>query len=101
MNEIADVVNRLYRLATQIRNPNRRLQSGKARIIRTIDNDKGAELMQAFREFDKEHIRQLFLTLRSKPSKDPESSSSAVAKVVLDNFDEALICRLAEANTYR
>ena len=104
ITEFVDINDRLYKFATQVRNPKARLYSAKAQKFRAIDPESGIDLIQLYRDIDKEHIRQIFLSLRRAPlssSQEVLEASEMPKEPKLTSEDEILISRLATANTHR
>ena len=101
LNELADVIDRLYRFAVQVRSPKRRLQSKRANKFQLIDEETGAELIQLFKEFDRQHVSQIFHDIRSRPLEDSGPVLSGTFESTSGDLDNILIHRLAGANTAR
>ena len=104
LSEMVDINDRLYRFATQVRNPKARLYSAKAENFRVIDPESGVDLIQVFQRMDEDHVRQVFLGLRSQSIGSSQELSSAPPAPITPQLtveDNILILRLAKANTYR
>ena len=127
VSELTDIIDRLYKFATQIRNPRTRIRSDKIQKHCQYDTKTGVDLIQVFRDFDKKHVREIFLNREREASRNTgesrevkESSKLRASSAVkeehkdtnastqvstprweLTGDDEILISRLALANTYR
>lgn len=87
LTNIADSIDRLYRLSIQIRNPRNRIGTSKARSFRHLDKETNVDLLKAFWPFDKAHVQELFAYFQRRPPSDFE--------------DHYLVHRLASANLQR
>lgn len=87
VENIGDVIDRLYRLAFKIRSPATRLGFSKAEKYRDIDEDTNVDLIDVFGAIDRNHVVETFSHYRRTA---PEA--------VVDDF---LVLRLAKANTRR
>lgn len=101
-----DIIDRLYRLATKIRNPATRLASSKAATFKNVNPETGVDLMVRFVEIDHRHIEELFWEYRAVDIKEPEQVNEERRDQEhrprsLGEEEHKLISRLAKANTYR
>ena len=87
IQNMGDIVDRLYRLAFKIRSPATRLGFSKAEKYRDVDGDTNVDLIDTYATFDKNHVEEVFRHHRRTELKE-----------VVDDF---LILRLAKANTRR
>ena len=94
VSEIVDVVDRLYKFATRIRDPRARLGSSKDQRYRVVDPSSA-------------DVRRIFINARSshndsgRTHRGHSDSGLIPIPVLLSVADEILIERLAEANTLR
>lgn len=105
-NTITDIIDRLYKLATQIRNPKMRLATSKALTFKMVDEDTGIDLIQEFVQTDTRHIEELFWDHRKVDVKDPgripeERRDNERRPRELIEADNTIIARLVRANTRR
>lgn len=70
LDSVKDVIDRLYKLSTKIRNPSTRLASSKAQRFRQIDDETGIDLLQTFEHYDYDFVRSIFFRSDSKIPKD-------------------------------
>ncbi|KAL9113823.1 MAG: hypothetical protein Q9187_007553, partial [Circinaria calcarea] len=101
-----DIIDRLYKTATKIRNPAIRLVSSKAAAFTHIDGETGIDLIQSYLDIDYRHVRELFWEYRSVKLKDPENVPEEQRDLdhkprFLTEENQQLLSRLAKANTYR
>ena len=112
LDAVADVNNSLYRLATKVRNPATRLPTSKTRLFKCVDAASGVDLIEQMREADLRHLQELFWEYRaSKPAEvnaglgdvteNKEKRDNLRRPRVLDDGDQILLSRFAQANTYR
>lgn len=80
-------IDRLYKLAFQIRNPATRMGLSKARNYREIDQETGLDVMDIYASFDSRHLAAIAGQFWGKSQEECES--------------HYLIQRLAKANTHR
>ena len=81
------IIDRLYKLAFQIRNPATRMGLSKARDYREIDQETGVDVMDCYASFDLRHLAEIAAQFWDKSQEECES--------------HYLIQRLARANTHR
>ena len=93
---VTDILDRLYRFATRLRNPATRTTKAKTGQFAQVDNETGIDLIKQFKKLDLDHVQELLLSYRSSNSKESEDRGKT-----LSVEDDALILRLAVANTYR
>ncbi|KAL9115307.1 MAG: hypothetical protein Q9187_007316, partial [Circinaria calcarea] len=101
-----DIIDRLYKTATKIRNPAIRLVSSKAAAFTHIDGETGIDLIQSYLDIDYRHVTELFWEYRSVKLKDPENAPEEQRDLdhkprFLTEEEQQLLSRLAKANTYR
>jgi hypothetical protein len=106
LEDVIDIVDRLYRLATKIRNPSTRLSTSKALTFKKIDDETGIDLIKQYTKFDTVHMEELFWDYRSVELKDPweipeEFRGRERKPGVLTTDERNLLERLAKANTHR
>ena len=87
LENIRLIIDRLYKLAFQIRNPATRMGLSKARDYREIDQETGVDVMDCYAFFDLRHLVEKAAQSGNKSQEECES-----------NY---LIQRLARANTDR
>ena len=87
LENIRLIIDRLYKLAFQIRNPATRMGLSKARDYREIDQETGVDIMDCYAFFDLRHLVEKAARYGDKSREECEN-----------NF---LIQRLARANTDR
>ena len=63
MQEVTDIINRLYRIASKTRSPSVRTVSSKALTFRSIDPDTGVNVFEQFAIFDAQCVRETFRSL--------------------------------------
>jgi hypothetical protein len=61
LDSVRDIIDRLYKLATKIRNPSTRLTYSKAQYFQDFDENSGVDLLQAFEHFDYDYVSAMFL----------------------------------------
>lgn len=88
IENIAHVIDRLYRLSFKVRNPATRMGLTKAQAFRQIDQDTGVDLIHRFADYDRNHVEEVFRHYRPKLTSD-EMANHFLAQ------------RLAKANTRR
>ena len=81
------VIDRLFKLAFQIRSPVTRLGFSKARDYQEIDDETGVDTMSHYASFDLRHVSEIAARYWRKPQDECES--------------HYLVQRLARANTHR
>ncbi|KAK5190084.1 general transcription repressor [Exophiala xenobiotica] len=79
LQNVEDVIDRLFKLSTKIRNPSTRLISTRAKLYRYIDEDSGCDLLEAFKHYDYCHVLSIFRGYYQK-------ASSEVYEASLGNF---------------
>lgn len=101
MKDVIDLNDSLYRLATKIRNPATRLQSVKARAFRRVDTETGIDVIDAYKKFDVQHVQELLREYRAQKSSNPGWEPASESITYLNDNEEILGRRLAQANTFR
>lgn len=109
LKAVMDIIDSLYRLATKIRNPATRLQSAKARAFQRVDTETGRDVIDAYKILDLQHVKELLREYRAlkpadlgcEPVVEPKSRDNSRRSVDLNDHEEQLACRLAQANTFR
>ena len=106
LKAVVDIIDRLYKLATKIRNPKMRLTASKVVTFKRVDEDTGIDLIQEFSKADTRHIEELFWDYRLNDLKDAELESEerkdrARRPRELTETDHVMISRLVRANTCR
>lgn len=97
LESIRDVVYRLMRLSTKLRNPSTRLRSSKAQQFQLLDD--GVDLFDQYRRFDLDHVRSVFQQLREGPSLlDDDSDSMINSSSLVEHY---LVKRITQANVMR
>ena len=81
------IIDRLYKLSFQIRNPATRLGFSRARNYRAIDEETGVNLLEWYTYFDLRHVTEIMARYWRIPPEECENHS--------------LVQRLARANTNR
>jgi hypothetical protein len=61
LDAIRDILNRLYKVSTKIRNTSSRSGLSRATRYQQIDPESGVDLLQAIAPFDYDYVRSLFL----------------------------------------
>jgi hypothetical protein len=79
LQSVEDVIDRLFKLSSKIRNPSTRLISTPAKLYRCLDEDSGCELLEAFKHYDYCHVLSIFRGYYQK-------ASSEVYEASLGNF---------------
>ncbi|KAK5556467.1 hypothetical protein LTR46_005659 [Exophiala xenobiotica] len=79
LQSVEDVIDRLFKLSTKIRNPSTRLISTRAKLFRCIDEDSGCDLLEVFKHYDYCHVLSIFRGYYQK-------ASSEVYEASLGNF---------------
>ena len=87
LESIKLTIDRLYKLAFQVRNPATRIGFSKARDYREIDQDTGVDVMDFYASLDLKHLAEVAAQFWNKSQEECES--------------HYLIQRLARANTHR
>src|SRR5215471_6457718 len=64
LDSVRAPIDRLYKLATRIRNPSSRFGSSKAPRHQQIDAESNIDLLQAVEKFDYDYVSSLFLQYR-------------------------------------
>lgn len=88
LQSVEDVINRLFKLSTKIRNPSSRLISAKAKSFRCVDEDSGCDLFEAFRHYDYSHILSVFVSHHQKASREGFEAEEATFGTFRDTKDE-------------
>ena len=106
LRSAGDIINRLYRLSTKIRNPGTRLAPTKAYNYSIIDRDTGIDLVDEWANADTKHIEELLWDFRTDDSIPYTTTDDPVRDRRhrprnLDDNDLTLLRRLAKANTLR
>jgi hypothetical protein len=101
LNSATDIIDKLFKVAMQIRNPTTRNTSSKAKSYKSIDPDSGIDLFEAFTKFDEQHVEELFLSYRSSPAPSDDNSKYEKTTQRLTREEKALVSRFARANTNR
>ena len=106
LQSAGDIINRLYRLSTKIRNPGTRLAPTKAYNYSVVDPDTGIDLVEQWAVSDTKHIEELLWDFRTDHSlpytteDDPVRDRTHRPRDLHDN-DLILLRRLAKVNTLR
>lgn len=79
LHSIKDIIDRLYRLSTKIRNPSTRLTSSKAHRFRQVDDEHGVDLLQTFEHLDLDFTISAFVRYRSLATGDLRIASNKEA----------------------
>ncbi|KAK5204193.1 general transcription repressor [Exophiala xenobiotica] len=79
LQSVEDVIDRLFKLSTKIRNPSTHLISTRVKLFRCIDEDSGCDLLEAFKHYDYCHVLSIFRGYYQK-------ASSEVYEASLGNF---------------
>ncbi|CCD46248.1 similar to transcription factor Zn, C2H2 [Botrytis cinerea T4] len=66
VDSVRDIIDRLYKLSTWIRNPSSRTGSTKAQTYQQIDQDSGVNLFDIFESFDYDYVSSLFSKYRAR-----------------------------------
>lgn len=66
LDSIADILDRLYRLAFKIRHPSLRIGLSKASVYEDKDPESGIELFAASQSLDQAHVDQVLHSLRAR-----------------------------------
>ena len=106
LESAGDIINRLYRLSTKIRDPGTRLAPTKAYNYSVVDPDTGIDLVEQWTVFDTKHIEELLWDFRTDDSIPYTTEDDPVRDRThrprnLDDNDLILLKRLAKANTLR
>lgn len=104
LGSIKDVIDRLFRLAIQLRSPDTRLRSSRAQKFQILDD--GVDLFECFHEFEFDFVSSLFRHFRRGPKSvhaaeymaPPDKNSKTF---VDDEESRYLIERIALANVAR
>ncbi|KAK6510122.1 hypothetical protein TWF481_004835 [Arthrobotrys musiformis] len=118
LDSIKDPIDRLYKLSTWIRNPSTRFASSKVLAHKHIDEETGADLLEAFCNFDFNYIESVFSQYRksklleerghdeleiTEPEEEPrlpeELANEVDSSTTLPEL--YLVSRLAQANGRR
>lgn len=86
---IADTINRLYRIATQIRNSSFREISRKAYSYQMLDPDTHVDLLDQFYQFDLSHTWHVLASDNGPSPKASRSRSFEISPILLDRFARA------------
>ena len=95
---IKDVIYRLFRLSTKLRNPSTRLRSSKAQQYRILDGD--VDLFEKYEHFDLDYVRSVFQQYRNGLSQDDPNAIESRAQSALLT-EHYLVKRIARANVMR
>ena len=87
LENVSLVIDRLFKLAFQIRSPATRLGFSKARDYQEINEETGVDIMSEYASFDLRHVTEIAARYWRKPQDECES--------------HYLVQRLARANTHR
>ena len=105
LQSVIDILNRLYKLSTKIRNPITRLSSSKASRFEQVDPETGVDLASAWIQFDLWHIEEVLWSLRNTNGIDSILSLRRLdpRRLRQDRSDDEypLLRRLAKANVMR
>ncbi|KAK6542684.1 hypothetical protein TWF694_006628 [Orbilia ellipsospora] len=116
LDSVRDPIDRLYRLATLIRNPSSRFASSKLQGHKQIDSDTGVDFLKVVHNFETDYIRSIFLQYKQSKSRAEDQEecliddNGEVVENVAPPTDESrpsnsnesfLIQRLALANVRR
>ncbi len=121
LDDVRDLLDRLYKVSTKIRNPSTRLGLSKALRHKEIDRETDVDLLRAMEPFDRDYIRSLFLqyqrdkvllehptvelSLGDRGNKgcegDDQIRDPICAIISSQGQDSYLVLRLARANTRR
>ena len=109
LEDVIDINNNLYRLATKIRNPATRLPSSRARLFERVDIETGVNVIEEMKLADLKHIEELFWEYRAlMPSQtntaldmSPEQRDQSCRTKYLESKDQILVAPLAQANTFQ
>jgi hypothetical protein len=80
LDSIKDIIDRLYKLATKIRNPSTRLTNSKAQYFKEIDEESGVDLLQSYAHFDRDYVSSMLLQYRKAKALE-EQPVEKVSKV--------------------
>jgi hypothetical protein len=98
--KVSDALDRLYRIATKLRNPTTRLISEQISLYKHIDADTGVDLMTSYAEYDQRHIREL-LNQRIVNTDDEREVSQVETESRRAEMQHFLVSRLAQGNSIR
>lgn len=97
---ISDALDRLYRVATKIRNPATRQVSHKVASLKQVDPESGVDLLDVYADHDYRHLLETFDRRREFAQEEHEVSVQEI-----DSWKSGkthfLVTRLARANTAR
>lgn len=82
----SDAIDRLFRLATKVRNPGIRQIAERVYTYKDVDEETGVNVIDEYAKFDRQHVLQLFDYPR---------------KAFLNEPHDYLVERLTEANVFR
>lgn len=100
---ITDVLDRLFKLSTKIRNPSTRLAASKAQSYRNIDHETDVDLINAFEHYDYDYVASMFHNYYKQcPPAVREANASACINSdneieLSDHKDNCSLCQTREA----
>ena len=102
LDVIKDVVDRLYKLSTKVRNPSTRLVSTKAQGFQQIDHETGIDLVAVFEHYDYGHVNSVLSQYRSADRKDTHTrqepgTEPRINKSESGMWHDTTICALCAA----
>ena len=106
LKSAVDIIDRLYKFATKIRNPATRLASVKASTFKKIDTETRVDVLHEFEELDLHHVEEMLWDYRVAEANydgnlpEAENDRSHRPRTLAED-DLILVCRLAKANTHR
>jgi hypothetical protein len=98
--KVSDALDRLYRIATKLRNPTTRHISERIALFKHIDADTGVDLMIPYAEYDQRHINEL-LSQRVVNTDNERKVSQVETESRRAEKPHFLVSRLAQGNTLR
>ena len=98
MYSVIDILDRLFKLATRIRNPTTRSSQGQRNFYKDIDHEYREIVARRLEDMEtcrvREHVLQDRRDLSGKPSPDE-------VELEINGVDEKMFVRLGRANNYR
>ncbi len=71
--EIVDIIDNLYKLSVRIRTPTIRARSLRASSYKPKDSETGADILEAYAEYDTRHIKELLSHLRHSSAEQEDN----------------------------
>ncbi|TLD09898.1 hypothetical protein PgNI_05861 [Pyricularia grisea] len=82
VEDVRDLIDRLFKVSTRIRNPSTRIGASKAARHKQVDEDSGVDFLDAIESAELDHIRSLFLAYQKARALQEQSATEPAQSMV-------------------